>query len=77
MTDRVIEAKHRLLRFGYSLSSYSPADLAFALLEVGVCHVGFLDGQPTCRHGHVHNLFKTVFCPIISVHPSFAHPTHG
>ena len=28
-----------------------------------------LDGQPTYRHGHVHNWFKTVFCPIFSVHP--------
>ena len=28
------------------------------------------DGQPTYRHGHVHNLFKTVCCPTISVHPS-------
>ena len=29
-----------------------------------------LDGRPTYRHGHVHNLFKTVFCPILSVHLS-------
>ena len=28
------------------------------------------DGQPTYRHGLVHNLFKTVCCPTISVHPS-------
>ena len=27
------------------------------------------DGQPTYKHGHVHNLFKTVCCPIFSVHP--------
>ena len=30
------------------------------------------DGQPTYRHRHVHNLFKTVFCPIFSDHPSLS-----
>jgi len=39
--DGGIEAKHRLLRSGYSLASCSPAEFASASPDVGFYHVGF------------------------------------